>query len=241
MINTLENLEKIASTSLYGSGVSGNAVKYSFEIFNRYIKKGSILELGPAEGIMTDLIYSNLHKMGGGILTLVDGSSLFCTELKKKYPDVEVCHSLFEDFHTDKKFKTIILGHVLEHVDDPVFILRHVKQFLEEDGVILSAVPNANSIHRQAAVIMGLISDIKAFSELDYHHGHKRVYTIDEFKNDFLLAALTVKEIGGYWLKPLSNSQIEKDWTEEMIMAFMKLGEKYPDIAAEIYIVATLK
>jgi hypothetical protein len=58
MVNTLENLEKIASTSLYGCGASGSSVKYSFEIFDRYIKDGSILELGPAEGIMTDLIYA---------------------------------------------------------------------------------------------------------------------------------------------------------------------------------------
>ena len=84
MINTLENLEKIASTSLYGSGVSGNAVKYSFEIFNRYIKKGSILELGPAEGIMTDLIYSNLHKMGGGYFNISRRFLVILYRIKKE-------------------------------------------------------------------------------------------------------------------------------------------------------------
>ena len=34
------------------------------------------------------------------------------------------------------------------------------------------------------------------------------------------------------------NKQIEESWNEEMIRAFMKLGEKYPEIAAEIYVVA---
>lgn len=43
---------------------------------------------------------------------------------------------------------------------------------------------------------------------------------------------------GGYWLKPVSNGQIEENWTGKMVEAFMKLGERYPDIAAEIYIIA---
>jgi SAM-dependent methyltransferase len=192
---------------------------------------------------MTDLIYDLCvggTKSQGCPLTLVDGSALFCDELRKKYPDAEVCHSLFEDYCTDKKFQTIILGHVLEHVSDPVLVLCHIKQFLAEDGCILAAVPNANSIHRQTAVLMGLIPNVKTFSELDKHHGHMRVYTIEEFKSDFISACLYVEKLGGYWLKPLTNSQIEKSWTTEMIETFMKLGEQYPDIAAEIYVVARL-
>jgi len=48
-------------------------------------------------------------------------------------------------------------GHVLEHVDDPVAVLRLVKSWLKPGGRVLAAVPNARSIHRQAAVIMGLL------------------------------------------------------------------------------------
>ena len=36
------------------------------------------------------------------------------------------------------------------------------------------------------------------------------------------------------------NAQIEATWTAEMVHAFLKLGERYPDIAAEIYVVAKL-
>ncbi len=229
-------LDRIALDSLYATEVNAETIRYSFKIFLPYISKGPVLELGPAEGIMTNMIDAL-----GQSLTLVDGSSVFCDELRKKYPKAEVYHSMFENFYTDKKFQTIILGHVLEHVDDPVLVLKHIKQFLSPDGVILAAVPNANSIHRQAAVEMGLLSHIKAFSELDRHHVHKRVYTFDEFKNDFILSDLFIEKIGGYWLKPLSNKQIEQSWTPEMIAAFMKLGEQYPEIAAEIYIVAKLK
>ena len=39
-------------------------------------------------------------------------------------------------------------------------------------------------------------------------------------------------------MKPLSNAQIESQWTPQMLEAFFQLGERYPDIAAEIYVVA---
>ncbi|WP_281051516.1 hypothetical protein [Thauera sp. GDN1] len=58
------------------------------------------------------------------------------------------------------------------------------------------------------------------------------------FRGDFLKAGLSIEVSGGYWLKPVSNGQIERDWTPEMLDAFMVLGERYPDIAGEIYVVA---
>lgn len=105
-------------------------------------------------------------------------------------------------------------------------------------GRILAAVPNCNSIHRQAAVKMGLLSSAKELNDMDRYHGHRRVYSYREFKEDFMAAGLSVKKSGGYWLKPLSNKQIEETWDPAMIESFMELGECYPDIAAEIYVVA---
>ena len=75
-------------------------------------------------------------------------------------------------------------------------------------------------------------------SPLDHHHGHKRVYNPETFRRDFQRAGLEVEAFGGYLLKPLSNGQIEETWTPEMVDAFMRLGERYPDIAAEIYVIA---
>jgi hypothetical protein len=59
-------------------------------------------------------------------------------------------------------------------------------------------------------------------------------------KTDFSNAGLSIHASGGYWIKPVSNAQIEQSWTPEMLHAFMLLGERYPDIAAEIYVVADI-
>ena len=71
-----KKLDKIAKKTLYGSGVNSNMVKYSFEVFKRHILGKEILELGPAEGIMTDLLVSlDIN------LTVVEGAKVFCDSL----------------------------------------------------------------------------------------------------------------------------------------------------------------
>ena len=39
-------------------------------------------------------------------------------------------------------------------------------------------------------------------------------------------------------MKPTSDAQLEEHWTPEMLEAAMVIGERYPDIAAEIYVIA---
>lgn len=228
-----KRLESIANDSWYAFGVNANTIRHSGLIFDRYIKDGPILELGPAEGIMTEYFAAKYKD-----ITVVDGSASFCSELRKKFPQIRVEHSLFEDFMPDKKYESIILGHVLEHVMAPAQILKRIKNWLSPTGRIYAAVPNSHSIHRQAAVIMGLLQREDELNQTDIHHGHRRVYNSASLAADFYEAGLVIEISGGYWLKPVSNVQIEQTWTQEMIAAFMILGERYPDIAAELYVVA---
>ena len=55
-----EYLESVAKSLdyAYAEGANLNTVEYNGKIFSRYLKKGqSILELGPAEGTMTDILF----------------------------------------------------------------------------------------------------------------------------------------------------------------------------------------
>jgi 2-polyprenyl-3-methyl-5-hydroxy-6-metoxy-1,4-benzoquinol methylase len=231
----VQRLEMIAQNSRYAAGVNTPTVKYSAMLFQRYLTAGSILELGPAEGIVTEILVDKYDD-----ITAVDGSKLFCDKLQNRFPSMQVIHSLFEDYKPTRKFDNIILGHVLEHVESPCEILKKARSWLSAQGKIICVVPNSASIHRQAAVIMGLLESEKSLNEADIYHGHRRVYDYEGLCNDFLSAGLSIEAAGGYWLKPLANKQIEEYWTPEMIDAFMILGEKYPEIAAEIYIVAAI-
>jgi 2-polyprenyl-3-methyl-5-hydroxy-6-metoxy-1,4-benzoquinol methylase len=235
-LNTTEErtrLDNIAADSWYGKGVNATTVAYSARIFGRFWRGERCLELGPAEGLMTGTMAQAFPH-----LTLVDGAENFCLDLKRRFPRANVVHSLFEEFRTAERFDTIVLGHVLEHVDSPPELLRHIKSFLAPGGVMCCAVPNARSLHRQAAVMMGLLPGEHSLNETDLHHGHRRVYNPESFRADFLSAGLKIEHFGGYWIKPVSNVQIEETWTPAMVDAFMQLGERYPDIAAEIYVIA---
>jgi 2-polyprenyl-3-methyl-5-hydroxy-6-metoxy-1,4-benzoquinol methylase len=227
-------LDNIAADSWYGKGVNASTVAYSARVFSRFWRAGHCLELGPAEGLMTEVLANQFDR-----LTIVEGAEAFCHDLKRRFPAATVIHSLFEEFETGERFDTIILGHVLEHVDSPSNLLAHVRHFLAPGGVMCCAVPNARSLHRQAAVIMGLLPNERSMNEADLHHGHRRVYDPESFRADFTRAGLKIAHFGGYWIKPLSNAQIEASWTPDMINAFMQLGERYPDVAAEIYVIAT--
>lgn len=227
-------LENIAKDSIYAAGIGSLTIKYCGKVFLRHINEGSILELGPAEGVMTDILYPKFSND----YTIVDGSERFINDLKVRYPDIQAVCELFENFKPERKFDNIILGHVLEHVIDPVEILTLCKGWLSEQGRILTAVPNRNSIHRQAALSMGMIKKLDEFSQKDIRHGHRRVFDMDTFMYCFRKSNLNIVKTGGYWLKPLSDKQLEDNWTANMMDAFFELGEKYPDIAAEIYIVA---
>lgn len=235
--NEQDVLQKIAEHSKYAEGMTAiDALNYSYQVFTRYAKGKKTLELGPAEGVMTSLLINHGHDV-----TCVEGSERFRHIIQKKHKGVRVLLELFENLELSETFDNVILGHVLEHVLDPNLILHKCKSWMKDGSIIFAAVPNALSIHRQAAVLMGLLSHEKAMSELDIHHGHRRVFDPFEFRQLFLSAGLEIITHGGYWLKPLSNRQIENGWTKEMLLAFMQLGERYPDIAAEQYIVAKLK
>src|SRR4051794_2780088 len=169
-------LEDIASDSWYAQGANGASVRYCGRVFARHWRGDRCLELGPAEGVMTEALAPSFER-----LVLVDGSEQFCDALAERHPHAEVICSLFEDWDTDERFETIVIGHVLEHVADPAALLARGRGWLAEDGVLLAAVPNARSLHRQAAVLLGLLQEEHELNESDRHHGHRRVYDPESF------------------------------------------------------------
>ncbi|MCX2717899.1 class I SAM-dependent methyltransferase [Helicobacter sp. MIT 21-1697] len=238
----LENIAQDYNNPLQAKEVTNLEIFYGFEIFKRFYSGGDVLEMGPAEGVMTKYLVDYVEN-----LEVLEGSSHFAQNLKKQFPHLNVHNALFEEFKPSKKYDCIIMGHVLEHVESPQQILNLAKGWLKDcvdissgGGIMLSLVPNSHSLHRQAAVKMGLLKSEDSMSEADIFHGHRRIYDLQSLQKEFLAAGLKIIDSGGYWLKPLSNAQIQAYWDSQMILAFMELGEIYPQIAGDIYVVASL-
>lgn len=229
-----KRLEWLSYSAQYSNGIMVQATKYCAKIFIENMVPGSVLEVGPAEGIMTDFLYPHFSDY-----SIIDGASIFVEKIYNRHPLINAKVGLIEELDENLSYDNIILGHVLEHVINPVDVLKSVSRHLKKGGRILCAVPNAKSLHRSAAVIMNLLKTNYELNETDNKNGHRRVYDFESLKNDFQLSNLVFLKGGGYWLKTLSNKQIENFYSQEMIDAFMILGESFPEIAGEIYIVAT--
>lgn len=208
-------------------------IRFRYETIKPKLVGPRGLELGPAEGEMTQFLINDFDH-----LTIVEGSADLLAKIPER-PNLIKVHSLFEEFQPKQPFDSIILEHVLEHVDDPVSLLRQVKNWLAPEGKLFLGVPNGNSIHRLVAVKMGLLDHPCQLNSRDHALGHRRVYTPETFRADIEMSGLVIVDMGGVYFKPLSNGQIQDYWSEQMIQGFYELGKDFPAFAAEIYTVCS--
>jgi 2-polyprenyl-3-methyl-5-hydroxy-6-metoxy-1,4-benzoquinol methylase len=211
---------------------------YMVKSFEPFFRDGSLLELGSWKGDVTKrlLPYSN-------DITCVDASDVAAAEVTKKLGDkVKVEIGRFEDVKLPKKYDNIVMTHVLEHIDDPVAVLKRVNdEWLSDNGRFFLVCPNANAPSRQIAVKMGLISHNAAVTEAEEAHGHRITYTIDTLERDAKQAGLKVVHRSGVFFKALANFQwdelLKTDIvSDDYLEGCYQLGQQYPDLCASIFL-----
>lgn len=205
----------------------------NYRSLKQYFKGDIALELGPAVGQMTKYLINDFET-----LHVVEGSKNLLDQIPD-YSNIVKHHCFFEEFDAIIKYDTIIMSHVLEHIENPMQVLKKFKNFLNPSGVLLISVPNAKSIHRLVAEDMKLIDSIYTLNARDHELGHYRVYDMESLKNDVVIAGYHILDEGGVFLKPISNKQIEESWTKEMIESFYNIGKQFSANCAEIYVILT--
>ncbi|MGZ3688936.1 MAG: class I SAM-dependent methyltransferase [Bdellovibrionota bacterium] len=212
--------------------------EYMIRALSPYFHGKRALEMGCYKGEFTKLL-KPLFKD----LSVVEAASELVQEAKKNVGGgVHFHHGTFETAEFKEKFDSIFLVHTLEHLDDPVAILRKAGGWLTDGGKFFIVVPNANAPSRQIAVHMGLIKHNTAVTEGEYEHGHRRTYALDTLERDALAAGLRVSFRGGILFKPFANFQFDQATragiiSKEYIEGCYQLGMVYPDLCASIYLV----
>ncbi|PIR66440.1 MAG: hypothetical protein COU51_04120 [Parcubacteria group bacterium CG10_big_fil_rev_8_21_14_0_10_36_14] len=204
-----------------------------------YPNLGDALELGCANGLMT----KNLLEISKS-LEVVEGGEHYILATKKKLgakaEAIKFNHSLFIDFESNKKYDAIIFSSMLHEVDEPVELLKKYKNLIKEDGMIYINVPNAQSLHRQIGKEMGMLENLYEFNERDIKFCHQRIYDMKSLVADIEGAGWQIKKKGGFFLKMLSNSQLN-GLEPKMISALYNVSKDIPaELCAEIYVFATL-
>lgn len=211
---------------------------YMIKSFEPFFNKGSLLELGSFKGDFTRKFLPYFEDV-----TCVEASNIAIVEAKQKLDGkVNFVNSLFEKVTLPKRYDNIVLTHVLEHLDDPVLVLKRInEEWLSDKGRFFLVCPNANAPSRQIAVKMGLISHNSAVTPAEAEHGHRCTYTMDTLERDAVTAGLKVVYRSGIFFKALANFQwdrllqtdiISRDYLE----GCYKLGQQYPDLCSSIFL-----
>ena len=206
--------------------------------FAPFFKQGSALELGCFEGDFTKHLIAQFSDV-----TCVEASSDALAVAKRSIGErANFIHGTFETVALPKRYDNIILTHVLEHLDDPVAVLKRIhNEWLAEGGRLFLVCPNALAPSRQIAVKMGLISHPEAVTDAEAAHGHHRTYTRETLAHDARAAGFTIAHEAGIFFKALANFQWDKLMATDIISTeylegCYQLGAHYPDLCASIFL-----
>lgn len=202
-------------------------------------KNDSVLELGLGHGITTYL-FSKFFKKH----TVIDASPAVIDNFKKEFPscNVEIIEAYFEKYNTDEKYDIIIMGFIMEHVDDPELILKHFKQFLKPNSKMFITVPNARVMNRRLGNLAGDLPNILELSEHDHICGHQRYYTVETLSDQITKNGFKIDRLEGIYIKPLSTKQmISLNIEHKYVQALCELGVSYPELCCGLFVELSLK
>lgn len=218
----------------------------------------SLLDLACGDGLMTSMFAQHFQRVVG-----VDASGAHVAEARRRLPNARFFESLIEDFQIEEKFDAVFLLDILEHVIDPVAVLRKAASFLNQGGTLIAHVPNAVAINRRLAVLMGTLTSCDELSPFDIQiAGHRRSYDLSSLVGDMDAAGLAVHQTGGIFYKMLSTAQMDwflknglwedggfgwgrvgeeksKDWKAEFCRASYELGKQHPKDCNIVFACAT--
>ncbi len=201
---------------------------YPKRIVERFGHCKNLLELGIGHGFTAAIFNAATDRH-----VIVEGSSVVIDDFRAAHPDlnVDLQYGYFETFETAEKFDVIIMGFVLEHVDDPALVLAHFKKFMAPGCRIFIAVPNAKSMNRRLGLELGLIDDIYSLNANDLALGHKRQYCRDTLRAEVETLGYKVVYEEGIYLKPLPLNVLKTltDF-EANLQAMLRVGIEFPDL-----------
>lgn len=201
---------------------------YPHRMIARFGYVHSILELGLGHGYTAQIFSKACERH-----VVIEGSSVVIEQFKNNASSYsgEFVEAYFEDYTPGEYFDVIIMGFILEHVDDPDYILKRYRQFLKPGGKMYVAVPNAKSLNRRLGLELGMIDDIFSLNANDLALGHQRQYCRDTLTSAVQNAGYCITHEEGIYLKPLPLGVLKTlDDFDANLQAMLRVGIDFPDL-----------
>jgi trans-aconitate methyltransferase len=195
-----------------------------------------LLELGLGHGYTTTWFHPRFASH-----TVIEGSPEVIGLFRAKHPlpGLNIVESYFETFETTERYHVIVMGFVLEHVDDPARIVAKYRTLLAPGGRLFIAVPNAKSLNRRLGFALGKIPDLYELNANDLLLGHQRQFCLDTLKALLLNNGYTVPWQEGIYLKPLPLAHLQTlpDF-EANLRAMCEVGVAFPELCVGLLVEA---
>lgn len=238
MVNLMDELDRFVD--VYNKGCTYDLdneliLRWYPKRISKKMDVGNVLELGIGHG------YSirEFDKIATDHLVL-EGSGEVIRSFRERNPDlqyIQIVETLFESYKSENLFDNIIMGFVLEHVEDPTTLIEQYAKFLSPEGRMFIAVPNAESMHRRLGLLAGMLEKLDVLSEFDLKLGHKRYFTLTGLREMVAKSGLSIISEEGLFLKPFTTGQIHKLCLDKKVLeAMMFLGIQYPELSAAILV-----
>jgi len=185
--------------------------KVKVKLILKLVEGRKVLDVGCGSGLLSKTLLTKGYRV-----TVIDNDSKAIEIAKKKGINGFVAD--INTWQTQEKFDCIILGDVLEHIEDDKSALKKVHEMLEPNGCILVNVPAYQTL----------------FSVHDAALGHKRRYSNVELESKLQKSGFTIEKLRHWNLLALpitvSIKISKKDYPHEKISnikVLSKLLEKW--------------
>lgn len=132
-----------------------------------------ILDLGCGSG----LISKEVQKLGYQVKGL-DFSEEAVKKAISNGINAEICNLDEEIKGNDEEFDVIWAGDIIEHVFDPIGLLREANRVLKKDGIIIASIPSDVGIVTRLKILFGISYQEITYKKYGYHK-HHTFFTLD--------------------------------------------------------------
>ncbi len=185
--------------------------KVKVKLILKLVEGKKILDVGCGSGLLSKTLLNKGYNVTG-----IDNDSKAIEIAKKKGINGFVAD--INSWQPDEKFDCIILGDVLEHIEDDKLAIKKAHEMLETNGCIVVNVPAYQAL----------------FSKHDIALGHKRRYSNKELESKLQNSGFTIERLRHWNLLALpitvSIRIFKKDYPHEKvsnITPLSKLLEKW--------------
>lgn len=205
----------------------------------RHLAKGSeVLDIGCGDGTMTRALLAKARRVVG-----IDLSAECIRRARLGNGDgrIEYFWTSIEDFTTKDVFDVAIMSEVLEHVFEPISVLKKVRALLGKHGLLIMSTPNASSLVRRVECLPAVRQIYTAWRGRDpgepISEEHFWEYTYQEIEHMLVEAGFRIMALTGYggliphFVVEALGWLIKEDF-------FYCLGSIAPRLSAHIHIVA---